>query len=218
MNNYDIIVENQHFSGNPSLAPPDKFQPSGKRDLNALGFSWRPGQKKKSILIKNCIIDANGVAEGLKLSYAHDVLVEKCKIIGGYEDCVDIVRGGRIVFNQCRFIAKNTKHHFTIKCMVDDVVISNCTFVNAFNNLFDGALVDIGNWGTYNYKNNELTKNIKIIDCKLECIPWWKQILTRTIHGESPTIINTKGFNFKIPKFLVNLFFKYKIAKIKNNP
>ena len=101
--------------------------------------------------------------------------------------------------------------------MVDDVVISNCTFVNAFNNLFDGALVDIGNWGTYNYNNNQLTKNIKIIDCKLEDIPWWKQILTRTIHGESPNIVNTKGFNFKIPKFLVNLFFKYKIAKIKNN-
>ena len=61
---------------------------------NALGFMWRPGMPKQKIRIEDCTIDAGPVAEGLKLSYCSDVIVKNCTIIGGFEDCVDIVRGG----------------------------------------------------------------------------------------------------------------------------
>ena len=57
----------------------------------------------------------------------HDVKVKNCIIIGGYEDCVDIVRGGRILFEDCTFISNNTKHHFTIKCQVENVKIVKLT-------------------------------------------------------------------------------------------
>ena len=87
----DIVVKDKTFLG-------DKSRFDGSRDDNALGFGWRPGRPKQSILIENCVIDANGVAEGLKLSYCHDVVVKDCKIIGGYEDCVDIVRGSFNLF------------------------------------------------------------------------------------------------------------------------
>jgi hypothetical protein len=204
----DIEVIGQHFIGNP-----DRYK--GKQDDNALGFGWRPGQEKKTILIKNCKIDAAGVAEGLKLSYCHDVTVQDCEIIGGYEDCVDIVRGGNILFENCRFIANNTKHHFTIKCMVSNVIIKNCTFINNFRHIYDGAFVDMGNWGIYNKENIPKTNNIKIINCNFENVSWYKRILSRAIYAEPAIAENTKGFNLKIPTLFVNIFWAFKRCQAK---
>ena len=192
----DVIIKGQSFKGDPSIVG----------DSNALGFRWRPGSTKNSILIEDCIIDANGAAEGLKFSYVHDVIVKRCTIIGGYEDCVDIVRGGDIFFEECVFIANKTKHHFTIKCDVSNVEIKNCIFRNNFNRWWDGACVDLGNWGSYNTEFMPTTRDIKITDCTLENISWWKKILTRRIYAENPEVINTDGYNLKIPSFFVKLF------------
>lgn len=205
---HNINIENQSFVGDP-----DKYK--GARDDNALGFGWRPGWPNQTVSVKNCKIDANGVAEGLKLSYCHDVTVENCEIIGGYEDCVDIVRGGNIVFNNCRFIANNTKHHFTIKCKVNNVIIKNSTFVNDFRSIWDGAFVDLGNWGDYDIRKLPKTKNIQIINCKFENVSWWKRVTTRQIYAEKPIIKNTKGFNFKIPSLFVKIFWAFKRCQAK---
>ena len=135
---------------------------------NALGFMWRPGMPKQKIRIEDCTIDAAPVAEGLKLSYCSDVIVKNCTIIGGFEDCVDIVRGGFMIFENCRFVSKNTKHHFTIKCNASNITIKNCVFVNDFNKLIDGAFVDLGNWSDYDVDDLPRTKDIYIIDYKFE--------------------------------------------------
>lgn len=209
------IIKDSRFIGDPSKTQQDSGQPSGKVDASALGFAWRPGWKQESILIENCIIDANGVAEGLKLSYCHDVTIKKCTIIGGYEDCVDIVRGARILFDDCTFIANNTKHHFTIKCMVSDVTIINCTFVNDFNKIWDGAFVDMGNWAIYNKEDLPKTNNIKIINCLFENVSWYKKILTRRLYAENAIVKNTTGFNLKIPKIFIKLFWWYKRKPVK---
>ena len=92
---------------------------------------------KQKIRIEDCTITQT-VAEGLKFSYCHDVIVQNCTIIGGFEDCVDIVRGGFMIFEKCRFVSKNTKHHFTIKCNASNITIKDCVFVNDFNKLIDG--------------------------------------------------------------------------------
>ena len=116
----EIIIKGKTFRGDLK---------NGKQS-NALGFMWRPGMPKQKIRIEGCTIDAGPVAEGLKLSYCHDVIVKNCTIIGGFEDCVDIVRGGFMIFENCRFVSKNTKHHFTIKCNASNITIKDCVFVN----------------------------------------------------------------------------------------
>ena len=131
----EIIIKGKTFKGDLK---------KGKQS-NALGFMWRPGMPKQRIRIEDCTIDAGPVAEGLKLSYCHDVIVKNCTIIGGFEDCVDIVRGGFMIFENCKFVSKNTKHHFTIKCNASNITIKDCVFVNDFNKLIDGAFVDLGN-------------------------------------------------------------------------
>lgn len=198
----EIVVRNKSFKGDPT-----KFK--GTRDDNALGFAWRPGQEETKILIDDCNIDANGVAEGLKLSYCKNVTVTNCTIIGGYEDCVDIVRGENIVFHNCKFIANNTKHHFTIKCNVNGVKIIDCEFINEFNNILDGACVDLGNWGDYNTEDLPKTRNIEIINCKLTNFRKIKKIITRRLYAETPSV-KSEGFVLNIPKIFVSLFWSYK--------
>ena len=176
-------------------------------ESNALGFMWRPGMPKRKIRIENCTIDAGPVSEGLKLSYCHDVIVKDCTIIGGIEDCVDIVRGGFMLFENCRFVSNNTKHHFTIKCQASNITIKDCVFVNDFKTLIDGAFVDLGNWSDYDVVDLPKTKDIYIVDYKFENISWYKKIISRRLYAENP-VIRGDGVILKVPRLLVWLFWK----------
>lgn len=174
---------------------------------NALGFMWRPGMPKRKIRIEDCTIDAGPVSEGLKLSYCHDVIVKDCTIIGGIEDCVDIVRGGFMLFEGCKFVSKNTKHHFTIKCNASNITIKDCVFVNDFKKIIDGALVDLGNWSDYDVIDLPKTKDIYIVDYKFENISWYKKIISRRLYADNP-VIRGDGIVLKIPRLFVWLFWK----------
>ena len=196
---YDIIIQEKTLKGDP-----ERFK--GAADDNALGL--KGNSQGNSILIESCFIDANGVAEGLKLSHIKNVMVKNTIIIGGYEDCVDILRGEDITFKKCVFIAENTKHHFTIKSETKNVQIIDCTFIEPFKCLIDGALIDMGNWSNYDVKDLPKTKGISIINCKLVDIPWWKRILTRRLYAQNAMVENTKGFNLKIPNFIVKCFWR----------
>ena len=162
---------------------------------------------KQRIRIEDCTIDAGPVAEGLKLSYCHDVIVKNCTIIGGFEDCVDIVRGGFMIFENCKFVSKNTKHHFTIKCNASNITIKDCVFVNDFNKLIDGAFVDLGNWSDYDIDDLPRTKDIYIIDYKFENVSWYKKIIARRLHAETP-VNRGNGYILRIPRVFVWLFWK----------
>lgn len=204
------IFKNRIFIGDPFHFEKDPNQPFGKVDKSAIGFSWRPGQEEVELRIENCQINANGVAEGLKLSYMRNVVVKDTIITGGYEDCVDIVRGENILFENCIFVSENTKHHFTIKCQVKNVKIVNCIFRNNFSKIYDGAFVDMGNWSDYDVGELPKTRDIKIINCNFENVSWWKKILTRRLYAENAIVTNTKGFNLRIPDIFVKMFWKYK--------
>lgn len=193
----EIIIKGKTFKGDLK---------KGKQS-NALGFMWRPGMPKQKIRIEDCLIDAGPVAEGLKFSYCHDVVVQNCTIIGGFEDCVDIVRGGFMIFEKCRFVSKNTKHHFTIKCNASNITIKDCVFVNDFNKLIDGAFVDLGNWSDYDIEDLPRTKDIYIIDYDFENVSWYKKIIARRLHAETP-VNRGVGYILRIPKLFVWFFWK----------
>ena len=199
-----IVIKDSFFKGDPDKA-------KGQWDDNALGFG-----NCRDIAIVNCVIQANGVAEGLKLSNVWDVNVKNCIISGGYEDCVDIVRGGRITFDGCVFVALNTKHHFTIKCQVSQVTIKNSLFLNPFRHWWDGACIDLGNWSDYDIDDLPKTKGIRIENCRLMNMPFYKKILSRAIFAQKPLVKNTKGLNLRIPSLFVELFWKlrrWQVAK-----
>ena len=192
------------------------------QDTSAVSFFYRPYYKPESIPennqfddsaywghdvdIINCSIDGRGCAEGLKISFGYNILVENCEIYGGYEDCVDIVRGANITFKNCKFIACNTKHHFTIKGGCKNILIEDCEFVNDFNKWYDGAILDIGNYCNYDQVQRPKAREVKVKNCKLTNIKF--KLLSRVLYGSKPKVENTKGLTFKLPSIFTKIFFK----------
>ncbi len=193
-------ITRKYFKSNLSEDGESKFY--GK---NALGFSWREGQPRFSIEINCCTIDGNGVAEGLKLSCCRDVTVIDSIIIGGYEDCVDIVRGENIKFINCTFISNGkTKQHITCKGGAKNISFVKCKFVGSFRNFWNGACIDLGNWTDYHDIKRPKVSNIKIEDCQMKNVLY--PVLYRRLYSESPMVENSFGFKLKIPKIFVSAF------------
>lgn len=193
----EILIENQNFIAKEKYQ--DKFKGSC-----ALGISWRPGQEEKSYEIKNCIIDGAGSSEGLKMSFCYNVHVESCKIYGGVEDCVDIVRGGNITFANCSFISNNTKQHITIKGGAKNIRIINCNFIKPYKSRFNGACIDLGNWTDYDDVNRPRVRNVEIKNCRI--IDSRRSILCRVLYSDDPTLDLSFGKVFKVPRFLLAIF------------
>lgn len=194
------VFKNQRFTSGEKEERESKFY--GK---NALGFAWRPGQEEFELLIDSCVIDGAGVAEGLKLSFCRNVRVLNTTIIGGYEDCVDIVRGSNITFENCKFISsKKTKQHITCKGGAQGVSFINCQFINAFRHWWNGACIDLGNWTDYDDVDRPKTRNILIKNCKLSGVLF--PVLYRKLYSECPKVYGSNGLGFSIPGIFVKIF------------
>tara|TARA_B100000212_G_scaffold342604_1_gene331222 strand:- start:29383 stop:30051 length:669 start_codon:yes stop_codon:yes gene_type:complete len=191
------LIEGQDFSCGAGYQ--DKFLTSC-----ALGLSWRPGREKIGYEIRDCLIDGSRGGEGLKLSFCYDVYVEDCTIIGGVEDCVDIVRGGDISFYNCRFVSKNTKHHITAKGGVKSLSFTNCNFVGDYRMKWDGAFIDLGNWTDYDDVNRPGVREVSLNNCRI--FESSRKILCRRLYSENPSVKNCDGKILKIPKILLALF------------
>ena len=170
------------------------------------------------MVVRDCEIDGRGCAEGLKISFGHNIKVKNCIIHGGYEDCVDIVRGANISFKNCKFISYNTKHHFTIKGGCKNIRIHDCEFINDFNKWYDGAILDIGNYCDYDQNPRPKVRHVQVTDCRLTNIKF--KLLSRVLYGNKPVVQNTKGMVFKVPTFITNAFFNLrnegKLGPVKN--
>jgi|GEM_PF-7129780 len=194
------IFKNQYFSA--GIEEDGELRFTGK---NALGFAWRPGQDQFDLLIDSCTIDGQGVAEGLKLSFCSNVIVSNSIIIGGYEDCVDIVRGDGILFDNCTFFAgERTSQHVTIKGGAKQITFNSCKFVNSFRNWWDGACIDLGNWTDYDDVHRPKVRDVKIINCSMKEVE--HPILYRRLYSETPQVKNSPGLRFNAPEIFVKLF------------
>lgn len=192
-----ILIEGQTFKSSGGHV--DKFNTSA-----ALGISWRPGKELKSYEISNCVIDGSGAGEGLKLSFCYDVHVKNCIIHGGVEDCVDIVRGGDILFYKCKFISHDTKQHITVKGGAKNIKFVGCEFIGDYKKRLDGAFIDLGNWTDYDDVTRPRVRNIEVLDCKIKDSN--RKILCRVLHSNPPKVENSDGWVFRVPRLFL-LFF-----------
>lgn len=171
----------------------------------ALSFGWRPGQPKFSLTIDSCTIDGGGATEGLKLSFCRNVIVRNSQIMGGSEDCVDIVRGENITFDNCTFFANpDTKQHITCKGGAKNITFKNCKFVGSFKCWWNGACIDLGNWTDYDDVDRPMVRNVHIINCDMLDVAC--RILYRRLYSEMPVVKNARGFRFNVPRLFVKLF------------
>jgi len=172
---FDHIVKGEVLKGDP-----DRFK---GQDDNALGFA-----NQRRILIEDCEIHADGVAEALKFSRCWMVVVTKCRIIGGYEDCIDIVRGGKIlIYKNIIRASKKTRSFVTIKGGVHTVVLQE----NVFQGKVSGPIIDLGNWTNYDIVKRPKVRNVEIIGNSFQNTKG--QSLYRRIHSEKPECLMNRG-------------------------
>ena len=125
--------------------------------------------------------------------------------MGGSEDCVDIVRGENITFDNCTFFANSdTKQHITCKGGAKNITFKNCKFVGSFKNWWDGACIDLGNWTDYDDVDRPMVRNINIENCIMQDVGC--RILYRRLYSETPVVTNSRGFRFNAPRLFVKLF------------
>ena len=202
---YDFQLNNQTFE-NPLVK---SFSRGEFIDSSTLRFSWRPGRKRETGLISGCKIDGRGFSEALKFSMCYNILVKGCEIIGGKEGCVDIVRGGGVVFQNCRFISNGQiKQHIAIRGGARDIAIKDCVFVGDYRKWWNGACVDLGNWTDYDDAPRPHARNIVVSNCKMEDIT--NRNLCRVLYSEKPKVYDCDGRVLGIPRFLVKLFWALK--------
>lgn len=196
-----ITVEKQFFKPRSVEKKESKFI-----DKNALGFGWRPGQERFRLIIRSCLVDGSQLSEALKLSFCRDVEVEDCEFLGGYEDCVDIVRGENISFRNCHFISQNSRQHITCKGGAKNVSFLNCKFTGSFRNWWNGACIDLGNWTDYDDVDRPKVRNIKIKNCTMKNVS--TPILYRKLYSEKPQVDSSSGIQLNVPNVLVKIFWK----------
>ena len=194
-----ITVENQCFK--PSST---ESQESKLVDKNSLGFGWRPGQERFKLIVRSCFVDGSGVSEALKLSFCRNVLIENCEFLGGYEDCVDIVRGENIRFKNCNFISQNSKQHVTCKGGAKNISFENCKFIGSFRCWWDGACIDLGNWTDYDDVIRPKVRGVEVKNCYMSRVSF--PVLYRRLYSETPSISDSRGLGLNVPNILIKLF------------
>jgi hypothetical protein len=122
------------------------------------------GLKNETITLTENL-DGSSHSETLKFSCCKDVTVEgnNHKVIGGKEDCLDIVRGCNYTFKNIDFIA-NGEQGATIKCAVSNVVFENVYFRGTTKN----HLVTLGQYSDYNLEKQPPTQQIIFRNCKFD--------------------------------------------------
>jgi hypothetical protein len=126
-------------------------EPPAGRDPNL--FYHHGGDGPGNITLDQCSFiirpgHAERWAESVKISTVSDVLFSRCVFDGGVEDCVDIIRCGRVWFFDCDFhAAPCTRRHVTVKAGGVITAFDNCTFLGRTRSRY---CVQAGDYSAYN--------------------------------------------------------------------
>lgn len=194
-------ISSQHFSGGPF---PSVAGDGGTEPSSALELRWSPKRDPVAYDISSCEVDGRGCELGLRLSFCNTVNVSKTKIVGGERCCVDVVRGGDVVFDKCEFISSGSKQHVIVRGGVKNISFVDCVFVNNYSNWLNGSCVDLGMWSDYDQSPRPFTKGVSIENCSM--IDAGKGALARVFYSERPKVVNSPGKVIKVPSLFVAAF------------
>lgn len=168
---------------------------------------------KSDYTYNNFQIDGRGYAEGLKLSNLDNVFIADGHIIGGYEDCIDCVRGSNYLFENLTLEAGDARTFVTAKGGLSYISFKNITLKGKTKWPWDFSFGDHTIY--YNQGDKSWTKNIVLDDVRREDS---KKVTILCLLSDRPRVKNGDYRVIMVPKWIVkSLFFVNKIiSKIKN--
>lgn len=160
--------------------------------------------------------DGTNFAEALKVSNLSDIKVSNFELIGGWEDCIDCVRGNNMIFYGGILISsKHTKTFVTAKGGIDGFILRNIELRKRPKWFWD---ISLGDHTIYNdMGDTTMMKNVVIDNV-------WrddnKKVTILCLWCERPELLNGNYKLIMVPKFLVKILFGFKrlTAKLFNKP
>lgn len=173
-------------------------------------------ESNRSYIIDKSVC-GDGYAEALKLSNLENVSVSVTLITGGYEDCIDIVRGKNYnIHNSALRSGNKTRTFITAKGGIDGLVLENLLISGKTSFFWD---ISLGDHTIYNDIDSDLPvmKNVTINNVKRVN---GKKVRILCLYCENPKLVNGKYTLIKIPISLVRIFFSIKrfVAKVRKLP
>jgi len=155
------------------------------------------------ITYENGTFHGAGKSEAVKISNRREVTFKNCVILGGKEDCLDIVRGSIHTFDNCVFEASGSLQAATIKGGAEYIHFKNCTFKGKPKM----GYVVLGQYSDYNFCKDLKTKYISFDKCHFEdsdtpSVVVWK--------ADMPIIEECYANVKKIPTFIVWAYFTFR--------
>ena len=157
----NIIIENQSLNQNNTYN-------SGTEDHRTDGLSVFCLSGDRNVTVNNCVIDGQVARWAGKMSHVFNVTFNDCIFKNATARSLDVVRGGEITFNRCRFendnIRKIVKSPYTIdeccdigmKGGVRDVTFNDCVL----NDIL------IGDYSIYDQADRPKARRFTFNNCK----------------------------------------------------
>lgn len=156
-------------------------------------------------------VDGTGLSEAVKISNKNNVKLTECRLLGGNEDCLDIVRGSNHEFHGCCFIpSRKTRTMVTIKGGAKGIVLQNCMFRTSEKTKYPWD-ISIGDYTIYDkYKTTPKTE-VKI----REAVTGGRR--TANTNGPKPIVLVLNGEVdadhsvrvWKVPTIFVRILFQF---------
>lgn len=146
-------LQRMNFESEDMISYPGPIEHDFPSDQHTLAFLCAD-----YLIIKDCHLEANVVAEALKFSDCRNVWVRDSTLVGGHEDALDVVRGGNLIFENVHFVSRGARA-VTIKGGVDNVYFVDCTFTGSATT---GAFIELGDWSDYDKEPRPPTRRIHI--------------------------------------------------------
>jgi hypothetical protein len=210
---YPITVSDKTFTSTNTYNPdtPD-FKTDGESVLCFSGPNLDSDGNPLPVRVNNCIIDGERFRWGSKQSMIFDLEFNNCTFMNGTKRAFDMVRGGKVVFNQCEWrnnegvrpvvkspiftLAEQTD--CGIKGGVHDVTFNNCKINDVF----------LGDYTIYDQQDRPKVRRVTFNDCTN---PNGGAIIVRARWFEGNTIqkINTPINAWTWPSFVTSIYWWY---------
>ena len=142
----------------------------------------------------------------LKFSNCTNITVNKCRIEGGKEDCIDAVRGSNYTISSTTLVPKH--NGITLKGSIDGYIIQNVTLETHGKD----CDIDIGQYDNYWYIGRKPTRHGNITNVISDD---GKPVVIRLWDATKPNIFSSNVKVIKVPKFIWWPYFVFRATQTR---
>lgn len=208
---YSITIHDQVFNASNTFNPtsPDR-RTDGRSVLCFSGPNLDENGAPRPIVVNDCVIDGGNLEWAGKQSLIFDLTFNRCIFKNGSERAFDMVRGGKVTFNQCKWENSSRKRvtspifslfkqcDLGLKGGVRDIVFNECSLNDVL----------LGDYSIYDQIDRPKTRRVTFNNCTN---PNGGSIIVRGRYFEEKTIqkINTKVDAWTWPSFVTSVYWWY---------